>query len=332
MRARSTFDVAMRGGDVPYPDPMLSGVAQQAMNPSADPNAARRMNDLIPLLLDVEHGLDRDLSLATMARKYGYSPFHFHRFFSQTVGETPKQHVERLRLERAAYHLAVTDDSILEIAVKVGFKNHETFSRAFKRAVSWTPSNYRRACRQAQRERLERNRDFRGDGCQLSEVRFTSLPSMLLMAVRRYGAYAECPAPFRSDDDLWTGLARWSEQKALPHCALPLVISYDDPTVTPGPMQRLDACLPCLEEFLPEGAVRRLEFAGGRFGGIEHIGPLATILQAYRNLADGIRRSDRYCFDEGPPVQLYRKVHVGGDPAVNVTEVYFPVREKPRTS
>lgn len=286
------------------------------------------MNDLVPLLIEVQHDLDSQLSLEALAKKYGYSPYHFHRFFSNAVGETPKQHVDRLRLERAAYHLAVTDDSVLGIAIKVGFKNHETFTRAFKRAVDWTPIEYRRACREAQRERLERNRDFRGDGCTLSEVRFTSLPSMLLLAIRHYGPYAECPVPLTDGDTLWTELMRWAEHNKLSHSQLPIVISYDDPTVTPGPMQRLDACIPCPTEFVPEGSIRRLEFAGGRFGGIEHVGPLETIPQAYRNLADRIRRSDRYCFDEGPPVQIYRKLHVGGDPDVNVTEVYFPVRPK----
>jgi AraC family transcriptional regulator len=286
------------------------------------------MDELIPLLIDVQHDLDGELTLEALARKYGYSPYHFHRLFSTAIGETPKQHVERLRLERGAYYLAVTDHSILETALKVGFKNHETFTRAFKRAVGWTPSDYRQACRQAQGERLERNRDFRGDGCNLSEVRFTSLSSMLLMAIRRYGPYAECSMPFVAGDSVWTELAHWAEQKGLPYRPLPFVISYDDPTVTPGPMQRLDACLPCLKEFVSEGPIRRLEFAGGRYAGIEHVGPLDTIPQAYRNLADGIRRSDRYCFAEGPPVQIYRKVHVGGDPDVNVTEVYFPVRPK----
>jgi DNA gyrase inhibitor GyrI len=72
--------------------------------------------------------------------------------------------------------------------------------------------------------------------------------------------------------------------------------------------------------------MRRLNFPGGRYGGIEHAGPLSTIEQAYWTVADGIRRSRRYVFDEGPPVQIYRKVHVGGDPSANLTEVYFPVR------
>src|SRR5215216_1963430 len=113
--------------------------------PAQDP-----LRDVTPLLIDVQHRLDADINLEALARQFGYSPFHFHRVFSKTVGETPKQHVDRLRLERAAYKLAITDDSVLDIALSVGFKNHETFSRAFKRAFGYTPRDYRRACKAAQ--------------------------------------------------------------------------------------------------------------------------------------------------------------------------------------
>jgi DNA gyrase inhibitor GyrI len=96
--------------------------------------------------------------------------------------------------------------------------------------------------------------------------------------------------------------------------------------MTPKTLQRLDACIPIGETVTGRGRFRRLDFAGGRYAGIEHVGPLSTIDQAYRNLADGVRRSSRYSFDEGPPIQIFRKVHLNGDPSANVTEVYFPVR------
>jgi AraC family transcriptional regulator len=288
------------------------------------------IQDVLPLLIDVQHHLDGEISLRSLARQYGYSPFHFHRFFTNAVGETPKQHIDRLRLERAAYKLAITAESVLEIALSVGFKNHETLSRAFKRTFGCTPREYRRACRAAQAERLERNRGFRGDGCVLSEVWFVSRPATTLLAIRHHGAYADFePEPFLEGDPYWNEMADWAKSAGVPYQPLALVISYDDPTVTPGALQRLDACLPIEGDAAPEGKIRRLPLAGGRYGCIEHAGPLSTIDQAYRNLADGIRRSRRYTFDEGPPIQIFREFHVGGDPSANVMEVCFPVREAP---
>jgi len=287
----------------------------------------RPILEVIPLLIDVQFNLDQNISLETLARQYGYSPFHFHRFFSNAVGETPKQHVDRLRLERAAYKLAVTGETVLEIALSVGFRTHETFSRSFKRSFGYSPNDYRRTARAAQVERLERNRGFRGEGCYLSEVRFVSLPATTLLAIRRHGAYEDFePAPFLEGDAFWNDMVDWAKRNRVQYHPLALVIPYDDPGLTPKALQRLDACIPVGGEVAAEGRIRRLDFAGGRYGAIAHAGPLSTIDQAYRTLADGIRRSRRYVFDEGPPVQILRKVCIDGDPCINLTEVHFPVR------
>jgi AraC family transcriptional regulator len=296
---------------------------------NADQTVDGSMRELTPLLIDVQSSLDQALSLRSMAQRFGCSPFHFHRYFSKTVGETPKQHVDRLRLERAAYKLAITAERVLDIALSVGFKNHETFSRAFKRAFGYSPRDYRRACRGAQIERLERNRDFRGEGCALSAVQFTSLPAASFLAIRRHGAYSELPVPFKPGDSLWNVLVDVAVRQRIPHQPLAVLICYDDPTVTPAAQQRADACIAIDGPAKSEGDVRRLEFAGGRYGGIRHAGPLETIDQAYYNLADGIRRSARHVFDVGPPVQIYREVHLGGDTSANISEVYFPVRAAP---
>jgi transcriptional regulator GlxA family with amidase domain len=154
------------------------------------------MREVTPLLIKVQSSLDQDISLGSLARQYGYSPFHFHRFFSKTVGETPKRHVDRLRLERAAYKLAITRESVLEIGLSVGFKYHETFSRAFKRAFGYTPRDYRRACKVAQAEWSQRKRGFRGEGCRLSDVRFVSCPPRRSWRSGITGRTRSCRYPF----------------------------------------------------------------------------------------------------------------------------------------
>jgi AraC family transcriptional regulator len=119
------------------------------------------LDTIAPLLIGVQTHPERDVSLESLAREWGYSPAHFHRLFTETVGETPKAHVERVRLERAAFRVAVESISFLEIALEIGYRNHETFTRAFKRQFGVTPTAYRRSARRAQKERMERMRTFR---------------------------------------------------------------------------------------------------------------------------------------------------------------------------
>jgi transcriptional regulator GlxA family with amidase domain len=59
--------------------------------------ATNPLQEMIPLLMDVQQNLDRDLDLQFLAGKYGYSQFHFQRLFSNAMGETPKEYVQRLR-------------------------------------------------------------------------------------------------------------------------------------------------------------------------------------------------------------------------------------------
>src|SRR5262245_39002344 len=88
---------------------------------TAKSNQAR----LAPLLFSIQSRLSSPIDLASMARQIGASPYHFHRMFRESTGETPRQYVERLRLERALLRLALTSESIVDICHAVGFQNHE---------------------------------------------------------------------------------------------------------------------------------------------------------------------------------------------------------------
>ena len=122
--------------------------------------AARRSSSsdfaqIEPLLAEVKDNLQGDLDLDALARVFGASPFQFHRKFSTAVGETPRRLIERLRLERAAYLLAVTQARVIDIALDVGFESHETFSRAFRRRFACSPTEWRIEAKVWQTERLD---------------------------------------------------------------------------------------------------------------------------------------------------------------------------------
>jgi len=98
---------------------------------------------LQPVLAFAAAHLDEDVSLRVLAERAGLSPFHLHRVFRDTAGETPKQYTLRLRLGRAAAMLLTGDESILDIALSCGFQSHEAFCRAFRMRFGLTPTAYR---------------------------------------------------------------------------------------------------------------------------------------------------------------------------------------------
>jgi AraC family transcriptional regulator len=104
------------------------------------PAQAKLLERLLPVLVYIQARLDEDLSLAVLATEASLSPHHFHRMFRGLIGETPERYCQRLRLERATFQLLVyRRASILEAALNCGFKNHETFTRAFGQHFGVSP-------------------------------------------------------------------------------------------------------------------------------------------------------------------------------------------------
>jgi AraC family transcriptional regulator len=278
--------------------------------------------DIGPLLLEIQQTLDGDLNLEKLATKYGYSPFHFHRFFSDALGETPKKYVERLRMEKAAYKLWITSENVLDIALAVGFKNHETFTRAFKRFFGTSPRQFREDGRTNKRKVVENHR-WQSDSCVLSQVRFERLRPMTLLATRHVGAYTDIPKAFSESDRLWTKIAAWADSHGIRYQPIALSIFYDNPWLTPKNAQRADACFPIQSGVKGTRTIRCIPFEGGLHGVIEHMGPDTTRPQAFRKLADTVHASAHYKFPAEPAAAIMMKPL--GHNAVDRSEVWIPV-------
>ncbi|UCG47481.1 MAG: helix-turn-helix transcriptional regulator [Phycisphaerales bacterium] len=57
---------------------------------------------ILGVLVLIQKNLDAEMPLNKLARAAHFSPYHFHRIFRGMVGESLKEHIRRLRLERAA--------------------------------------------------------------------------------------------------------------------------------------------------------------------------------------------------------------------------------------
>src|SRR5262245_14306957 len=97
---------------------------------------------------DLLRRTDEDnLSIRYVAREVGMSPYHFIRLFKAVFGETPKQCQLQARLEKAKYLLMLTDSSITDVCMEVGFSSLGTFTYVFTRRVGMPPTIYRQKMR-----------------------------------------------------------------------------------------------------------------------------------------------------------------------------------------
>lgn len=86
----------------------------------------------------------RDLDLEEISREAFLSPFHFHRLFKKTFGETPHRFLTRVRVEKASRLLQKGDASASQICVELGFSSYASFSHLMLRSTGKRPSAFLR--------------------------------------------------------------------------------------------------------------------------------------------------------------------------------------------
>jgi len=88
-----------------------------------------------------DHGSTGDELAATVH----LSRSHLDRVVRAASGEPPGRFRRRVLLERAAFRLLTSDETVLDIAVEAGYSSHEAFTRAFASWYGAPPSAWRRA-------------------------------------------------------------------------------------------------------------------------------------------------------------------------------------------
>ena len=282
--------------------------------------SADAITRLLPVLMHIQANLDQDLSLEVLARHVCLSPFHFHRLFRATVGETLKQYTQRLRLERAANRLVIDQATILDIALDSGFQSHETFSRQFKRRFLVTPRSYRQWGRGRLEPRSPAALIEGHDGFELSRTTITRLAELHLAFIRHVGPYEEV------SDGLWSRLVKWSKSRRLPDDLVFLGLAHDAPGVTAPDRLRFDAAIVVSEPFSSQGEVGHQVLAAAEFAVTTHIGHYRTLPDAYVAIVQRIVRMKTHRLGGLPSIEIYRTTRVDANHEMNQTDIYIPVR------
>lgn len=89
-----------------------------------------------------EH-LEKNISLEELAERANLSVPHFSYLFKKTTGYSPIDYYLRLKIQLACQHLDLTEQSVKEISIRLGFKDPYYFSRIFKKIMWKSPSDYR---------------------------------------------------------------------------------------------------------------------------------------------------------------------------------------------
>ena len=95
----------------------------------------------------IRNHFQEDLTVSKLARYVGLNRSYLTTVFQSVAHMSPQQFLMRFRMTRAAQLLREAELSVGEVARSCGYPDPLTFSKAFKRTMSVTPSQYRRGAR-----------------------------------------------------------------------------------------------------------------------------------------------------------------------------------------
>jgi AraC family transcriptional regulator, regulatory protein of adaptative response / methylphosphotriester-DNA alkyltransferase methyltransferase len=84
-----------------------------------------------------------DLELDEIARRVASSRRQIQRVFAEVGNTTFREHLARVRMERAAELLAANGLTVREVAARVGYRQPAQFAKAFRRHIGSAPAAYR---------------------------------------------------------------------------------------------------------------------------------------------------------------------------------------------
>ncbi len=284
--------------------------------PSSSGNWTNYRERLDRVTAHVYDHLDEDLDLNRLADIACLSPYHWHRVYHATHGETIAATVKRLRLHRAAGYLAQTGMTIPEIAKRSGYPNVASFNRIFSAAYGMPPAQYRRSGDHAKFRPPQQEAVAGG-----FDVAIRELPDLKTLAVAHAGSYMQIGKAFDT-------LYGWLGERNLLQPGLRSIGMYlDDPSAVAEDRLRSRACVTLAGAIAVAAPVVQVDILGGPYAVLRHVGPYASMKAAYQWLyGDWLLRTGKEAAD-APALEEYLNSPRDTAPADLVTDIWLPLRE-----
>ncbi len=100
---------------------------------------------LRPVIRYISEHYCEKIYIEELAEMINVSSDYFTKMFRDSIGKTPIEYINGLRVNKAMQLLSDTDDSMAEIADEIGFCNPNYFHKIFKQYIDVSPLAYRKS-------------------------------------------------------------------------------------------------------------------------------------------------------------------------------------------
>lgn len=123
---------------------VLLGQIVQEMNAESEEKKKQKKKPVRQAIQYIEEHFRENLTLEIVADQVGLNPVYLSNIFKKEVGDNFTDYVQKCRIASAREKLRNTDETILQIAIEVGYSDSKYFSKTFKKYEGIKPTDYRK--------------------------------------------------------------------------------------------------------------------------------------------------------------------------------------------
>ena len=258
---------------------------------------------IFPVHEFVLKNLEKKITLNQLAFLSGFSNFHFHRIFKELNGEPISTHLKRLRLEKAAFELKVSEIPAKEISIQAGFDSYEAFSRAFKKSFRMNPTEFRK--RFSKLNKSIQNFSQGPKGIRLNEIHIRKIDPIQIAFLRKIGPYQELAGPDKNSKE-FKKIIQFAELNQMNWKNHQMIgVCQDDPEITEASKIRFDIGLTITKkcQLLPEMGIQTLK--GGNYLVCRYRGAYIGLYDVYIFLLNEFCPKHKYSVSSDSLFEVY---------------------------
>lgn len=261
-----------------------------------------------------EH-LNETIGLSDMARVAHISDYHFHRIFKAIIRESPGDYIQRLRLEKAAFKLQTSTQTLAEIAEQTGYQSPQALSKAFKKKYGVSPMSFRKhpAILNVVLEPI---------------INIPMNPEIKLIEPKEV-VYLQIVKPFLSEHayiDAWNRLVRFIGTDGTPDSEHEYIcLSRDMSSITHPEHFRMYACITTNKPVKPSGKFGVQKIEGGKYAVFTYHGSHKELENVYCNIYRYWIPRNEYILRDNISFEKYLNTPNQVREDELITEIYIPI-------
>lgn len=258
--------------------------------------------------------LHEPLPVDRIASEMGLSLRQLQRIAETELHRPLSGYIAAQRLEQAVLYMQTEEGNLSEVALKVGYENAQSFSKAFRNRFGSAPRTYLKDLQKRLNDSFKTT-DCIGEELIPETIYFNGLN---LVYIRIRGQYGEPDIYERS----WSRLLEFlAENKAVDAETRYIGLSFDDPNVTASSDCFFYACASVGKEIRRNGVFGTMRLPPGRYAVYTLKGSYSDLQPFYNRIAANLKHSVR-C---GMPFEEYIG-YAKENPEAGQTKMYIPIK------